>query len=142
VFVFVGATLVAVQGALIGPLTGRIGSRNLLRGGLSLVAVGLAMLGLTGNWAMLFVSLFLLSVGQGISGPSGSALVAELAPVERRGEAIGYQQSSAAFGRIAGPVVAGAIFDHVAIGAPFVVSGALIGLAVVVVWGVTRIPAG
>ncbi|MFM1790862.1 MAG: hypothetical protein RLZZ526_1189, partial [Actinomycetota bacterium] len=65
VFVFVGATLVAVQGTLIGPLTNRVGSRNLLRGGLSLVAVGLVLLGLTGNWAMLFVSLFLLSLGQG-----------------------------------------------------------------------------
>jgi len=131
-----------VQGGLIGPLTARFGSRTLLRTGLSLVSGGLVLLGLTGNWPMLFAALFLLSIGQGISAPSGSALVAELAPVERRGEAIGYQQSTAAFGRIAGPVVAGAIFDHVAIGAPFVVSGALIGLAVVVVWGVTRIPTG
>lgn len=137
VFVFVGATLVAVQGTLIGPLTNRVGSRNLLRGGLSLVAVGLVLLGLTGNWAMLFVSLFLLSLGQGISGPSGSALVAELAPVERRGEAIGYQQSSAAFGRIAGPVMAGVLFDQVGISAPFIVSGVLIALAVAAVWSVT-----
>ncbi|NBU38110.1 MAG: MFS transporter, partial [Actinobacteria bacterium] len=79
----------------------------------------------------------LLSVGQGISGPSGSALVAELAPVERRGEAIGYQQSTAAFGRIAGPVLAGVLFDHASISAPFIVSGVLIACAVVVVWDVT-----
>jgi DHA1 family tetracycline resistance protein-like MFS transporter len=78
-----------------------------------------------------------LSLGQGISGPSGSALVAELAPVERRGEAIGYQQSSAAFGRIAGPVMAGVLFDHVGISAPFIVSGVLIALAVAAVWSVT-----
>ena len=140
VFVFVGATLVGVQGGLIGPLTTRFGSRTLLRCGLSLVATGLVLLGLTGNWPMLFVSLFLLSIGQGISGPSGGALVAELAPVESRGEAIGYQQSSAAFGRIAGPVLAGALFDHVAKGAPFVVSGILIALAVVAVWGITTHP--
>ena len=73
-----------------------------------------------------------------MSGPSGGALVAELAPVESRGEAIGYQQSSAAFGRIAGPVLAGALFDHVAKGAPFVVSGVLVALAVTVVWTITR----
>ena len=138
VFVFVGATLVGVQGGLIGPLTTRFGSRTLLRCGLSLVATGLVLLGLTGNWPMLFVSLFLLSIGQGISGPSGGALVAELAPVESRGEAIGYQQSSAAFGRIAGPVLAGALFDHVAKGAPFVVSGVLVALAVTAVWTITR----
>ena len=137
VFVFVGATLVAVQGGLIGPLTARFGSRPLLRTGLSLVSGGLVLLGLTGNWAMLFVALFLLSIGQGISGPSGSALVAELAPFERRGEAIGYQQSTAAFGRIAGPVLAGVLFDHASISAPFIVSGVLIACAVVVVWDVT-----
>jgi multidrug resistance protein len=138
VFVFVGVTLVAVQGGLIGPLTQRLGSRKLLRIGLSLVAVGLVLLGFTTTWPMLFVALFLLSLGQGMSGPSGSALVAELAPVERRGEAIGYQQSTAAFGRIAGPVMAGALFDHVGISAPFLVSGILIVFAVGSVWSITR----
>ena len=139
VFVFVGVTLVAVQGGLIGPLTEKLGSRKLLRVGLSLVAVGLLLLGFTTTWPMLFVALFLLSLGQGMSGPSGSALVAELAPVERRGEAIGYQQSTAAFGRVAGPVMAGALFDHVGISAPFLVSGILIVFAVGSVWSITRV---
>jgi multidrug resistance protein len=138
VFVFVGVTLVAVQGGLIGPLTQRLGSRKLLRIGLSLVAVGLLLLGLSNTWPLLFVALFLLSLGQGMSGPSGSALVAELAPVERRGEAIGFQQSTAAFGRVAGPVMAGALFDHVGISAPFFVSGVLILCAVGSVWSITR----
>ena len=138
VFVFVGVTLVAVQGGLIGPLTQRLGSRKLLRIGLSLVAVGLLLLGITTTWPMLFVALFLLSLGQGMSGPSGSALVAELAPVERRGEAIGYQQSTAAFGRVAGPVMAGALFDHVGINSQFLVSGILIIFAVGSVWSITR----
>ncbi len=138
VFVFVGVTLVAVQGGLIGPLTQRLGSRKLLRIGLSLVAVGLLLLGLSNTWPLLFVALFLLSLGQGMSGPSGSALVAELAPVERRGEAIGYQQSTAAFGRVAGPVMAGALFDHVGISAPFFVSGVLILCAVGSVWSITQ----
>ena len=139
VFVFVGVTLVAVQGGLIGPLTEKLGSRKLLRIGLSLVAVGLLLLGFTTTWPMLFVALFLLSLGQGMSGPSGGALVAELAPVERRGEAIGYQQSTAAFGRVAGPVMAGALFDHVGISAPFLVSGILIVFAVGSVWSITRV---
>ncbi len=138
VFVFVGVTLVAVQGGLIGPLTQRLGSRKLLRIGLSLVAVGLLLLGVTTTWPMLFVALFLLSLGQGMSGPSGSALVAELAPVERRGEAIGYQQSTAAFGRVAGPVMAGALFDQVGINSQFLVSGILIVIAVGSVWSITR----
>jgi len=138
VFVFVGVTLVAVQGGLIGPLTAKLGSRKLLRLGLALVAMGLFLLSVTSSWVLLFVALFLLSIGQGFSGPSGGSLVAEIAPVERRGEAIGYQQSTAAFGRIAGPVMAGALFDHVGISAPFAVSGVLIVAAIAAVWGITR----
>ena len=138
VFVFVGITLVAVQGGLIGPLTAKLGSRKLLRLGLVLVAVGLLLLSIATSWIVLFVALFLLSMGQGFSGPSGGSLVAELAPVERRGEAIGYQQSTSAFGRIAGPVIAGALFDRVGISAPFAVSGVLMIAALLAVWSITR----
>ena len=138
VFVFVGITLVAVQGGLIGPLAAKLGSRKLLRLGLVLVAVGLLLLSIATSWIVLFVALFLLSIGQGFSGPSGGSLVAELAPVERRGEAIGYQQSTSAFGRIAGPVIAGALFDRVGISAPFAVSGVLMIAALLAVWSITR----
>ena len=138
VFVFVGISLVIVQGALIGPVTKKLGSRTLLRMGLGLVAVGLLLLSVTSSWVILFVALFLLSLGQGFSGPSGGALVAELAPVERRGEAIGYQQSTAAFGRIVGPVMAGALFDHIGVGTPFFVGGVLMVVALGAVWSLTR----
>jgi len=138
VFVFVGFSLVIVQGALIGPVTKKLGSRTLLRVGLSLVAIGLLLLSVTSSWVLLFVALFLLSLGQGFSGPSGGALVAELAPVERRGEAIGYQQSTAAFGRIVGPVMAGALFDHIGVGTPFFVGGVLMVVALGAVWSLTR----
>jgi multidrug resistance protein len=138
VFVFVGITLVAVQGGLIGPLTAQLGSRKLLRVGLSLVAVGLLLLSVATSWVVLFIALLLLSVGQGFASPSGSSLVAELAPVERRGEAMGYQQSSAAFGRIAGPVLAGVLFDQIGISTPFAVSGVLMVAAIAAVWSVTR----
>lgn len=138
VFVFVGISLVIVQGALIGPVTKKLGSRTLLRVGLSLVAIGLLLLSLTSSWVLLFVALFLLSLGQGFSGPSGGALVAEMAPVERRGEAIGYQQSTAAFGRIVGPVMAGALFDHIGVGTPFFVGGVLMVVALGTVWSLTR----
>jgi DHA1 family tetracycline resistance protein-like MFS transporter len=138
VFVFVGITLVAVQGGLIGPLTAQLGSRKLLRVGLSLVAVGLLLLSVATSWVVLLIALLLLSVGQGFASPSGSSLVAELAPVERRGEALGYQQSTAAFGRVAGPVLAGVLFDQIGISTPFAVSGVLMVAAMAAVWSVTR----
>lgn len=137
VFLFVGALLVLVQGVLIGRLTASFGSRRLLRAGLAVVAAGMVTLASTSTWPVLFVALTFIAFGQGVAVPSGTALVTEAAPVERRGEALGYQQSVTALGRVAGPVVAGLLFDHAAVDAPFVVAGALAGLALLAVWTVT-----
>ena len=138
VFLFVGALLVLVQGMLIGRLTASFGSRRLLRAGLAVVTAGMVTLASTSTWPVLFVALTFIAFGQGVAVPSGTALVTEAAPVERRGEALGYQQSVTALGRVAGPVVAGLLFDHAAVDAPFVVAGALAGLALLAVWTVTR----
>jgi MFS family permease len=140
VFLFVGVILTVVQGGLIGPLTQRFGSRALVRVGLPLNAVGLVVLAYTSNmqWAMLFGAMVLVSVGQGIVSPSSTSLVAEAAPPDRRGEALGYQQSAGAFARIAGPIIAGALFDHAGIGSPYLVGGILFMAALGAVWSVTR----
>ena len=138
VFLFVGAVLVAVQGGLIGPLTDSVGSRTALRAGLMVGVVGMALLAFTTTWVLLFVSLFLVAVGQGIASPSTTALVAEHAPADRRGEALGYQQSAGAFARIAGPIVAGALYDRVGIGSPYLVASVLFLVALVIAWGTTR----
>lgn len=138
VLLFVGVVMVAVQGALIGPLTKALGSRRLMRMGLVGVALGLIGLAFTTTWVALFTMLFFIAVGQGLFGPSSSALTAELAPPERRGEILGYQQSASALGRVLGPVLGGALFDARGVGAPYVVSAALMACALVVVWNVTR----
>ena len=140
VFLVVGVLLTIVQGALIGPLTTKFGSRSLLNLGLIAVAVGLLVLAYTPDmqWIMLFISMAFISFGQGVASPSTTALVAAAAPPERRGEALGYQQSAGAFARIAGPVVAGALFDHVGVGAPYFVGGLLFIVALIAVWPVTE----
>ncbi len=138
VLLFVGVVMVIVQGALIGFLTTTFGSRRLMRFGLVGVAAGLFGLAFATTWVVLFAMLFLIAFGQGLFGPSSGALTTELAPPERRGEILGYQQSASALGRVLGPVLGGALFDARGVGAPYVVSAALMACALVVVWGVTR----
>lgn len=138
VFLFVGLALVAVQGALIGPLTARVGSGILLRAGLVMVTGGLLLLSTAGTWAVLVVAMGLLSVGQGVAAPSLTNLVTEAAPTDRRGEVLGYQQSVGALGRIIGPVVAGSVFDGIGAGAPYVLGAALVALALVAVVAPSR----
>ena len=131
VFLYVGVLLVAVQGGAVGPVTKTLGSRRALLAGLVGVTLGLALLGTTTTWVMLFVSLALLSFGQGVASPSMTSLVTDAAPMDKRGEALGYQQSVGAFGRVAGPVIAGFMFDHVSIGAPYFLGAVLVVCAVV-----------
>lgn len=135
VFLGIGLVLVVVQGGAIGPLTARFGSARLLRAGLFLTAAGLAVLAVTGNhdWVLLVAALCLLVVGQGITSPSLTTLVAEHAPPERRGEALGFQQGGSAIARIGGPATAGYLFDNVGVSSPYVVASVLSGLALVLV---------
>lgn len=133
VFLIVGLTLVAVQAGLIGPLTRRFGSRTVLVTGMCIVGGGLMVLSFSTVWSVLIVSLIFLSFGQGMTSPSLTTLVAQAAPADRRGEALGYQQSAGALARIVGPIVAGLLFDHVGYGAPYFVGGVLTVIAVLLV---------
>ena len=82
---------------------------------------------------VLAVALGLLVVGSGVSNPSLTTLVAETAPPDQRGEVLGFQQSAGALARVIGPPLAGLSFDHVGIGAPYVVAGIAFVVALAVV---------
>jgi len=130
VFLGIGVVMSAVQGSLIGPLTSRFGSLYLLRNGLVLVSIGLLFLGAAVIWPTMIVALSFLVVGAGISSPSLTALVADSAHEDRRGEALGIQQSASALARVIGPPLAGLAFDHVGIGAPFTFGALIYVLAI------------
>jgi len=142
VFLGVGIVLVIIQGGAYGGLVKRFGVHPLYVGGVGLLVVGLAMLAFANVWALLAASLLLLSVGQGVASPSITTLVSEYAPDERRGEAMGFQQSATAVGRILGPPAAGWMFDHVGMWSPYVAASALCALAfgLLLTWGMHRAP--
>ena len=135
VFVGVGLTLVGVQTLLVRPVNSALGTERSVQAGLSLNTAGLVVLSLAEQWPLLIVALLLLTVGQGLVTPNLSALVSGRVPDHRRGEALGFQQGVNAVGRVAGPAVAGLLYDHVSIGAPYLVGGVLCGVALLVVGG-------
>ncbi|MGD9705926.1 MAG: MFS transporter [Acidimicrobiia bacterium] len=132
VFVGIGLVLVAVQGGLVRPISARIGSANALRIGLGLNATGLVVLAAAETWTVLVPALALLTVGQGLVTPNLSTLVSIRVPDHQRGEALGFQQAVTALGRVAGPVLAGTLFDRVDVPAPYLVGAALCGVALLV----------
>lgn len=133
VFVGIGLALVAVQGGLVHPVSARIGSRAALQGGLVLNAAGLVLLAAATTWWLLVPALALLTVGQGMVTPNLSTLVSLRVPDDQRGEALGFQQSATSLGRVAGPVLAGVLFEHVGIPAPYLAGAGLSLVAVAVV---------
>lgn len=125
VFLVVGVMLVIVQGALIGPLTKKFGSQRLLVSGFVVLIVGFLVLAAAEAWVVLFVALALLSLGQGVVTPSLTSVVSDSVAPEKRGEALGVQQSAGALSRIVGPAVAGFVFDRAGVGWPYVLAAVL-----------------
>ena len=140
VFFAIGLMISLLQGALIGPLTTRFGSVNVLRVGLVITACGLVILGGASIWAILALSLLLVVVGSGVSNPSLTTLVANSAPADQRGEVLGFQQSAGALARVIGPPLAGLSFDKVGIGAPYSLGAIVFVVAIVASWRLVATP--
>ena len=140
VFLGIGLVLVVIQGGAYGHLVHRYGTQRLFAIGLGFLVVGLGVTAVAKVWPVLILALLLLSVGQGIASPSITSLVTEHAPPDRRGEALGFQQSATAVARVVGPPAAGALFDRVGIWSPYTAGAVLCAVAVglVVTWGLHR----
>ncbi|CAB4626131.1 unannotated protein [freshwater metagenome] len=136
IFVGIGAVLVVVQGILIAPINAKLGTQRSLQIGLVLNSAGLIILAFAESWSILIIALSFLTVGQGLVAPNLSTLVSGRVPDHRRGEALGFQQGVNAIGRVSGPALAGILYDHVSIGSPYLVGGALCALALLFAVGV------
>ncbi len=140
VFLGIGVVLVVIQGGAYGRLVERFGTERLLAAGLTMLVAGLAVTAVAKVWPVLIVALLLLSVGQGCASPSIISLVTKHAPPDHRGEALGFQQSANAMGRVVGPPLAGALFDRVGIWSPYVAGSLLsvVAVTLLVSWGLHR----
>jgi multidrug resistance protein len=138
IFVFVGVIMVIVQGGLVGRLAKLWGVQGLLIIGLALLAAGLLLLPLGTQLAVMLIAIGVLSAGSGVVSSMSSALASLASPDETQGQTLSLVQSSGGLGRIVGPVAAGWLFAVGGAGAPFVVGGLLVALALLVT--LPRIP--
>jgi multidrug resistance protein len=129
-FAAIGVVLVVVQAGLIHPIVTRLGELVTLRLGLVLDAAGLGLLAVATTWPLLVVALLVLVAGQGLVTPTLSSIVAGRARADRRGSALGIQQSAGGLARVVGPAVGGALFQHVGVAAPSVLGAGLAAAAV------------
>jgi len=132
VFTVIGVLIALVNAGAVAPTVRRLGEPGTLRLGLVLNGCGLAILPFVHSWIALAPALLFLTAGQGLVTPTLAATVAGRVSDDRRGAALGAQQSAGGLARVAGPVAAGFAFERIGVGAPYLGGVALVALAVVV----------
>ena len=128
-FFFVGCVLIVVQGVLIGPLSRWLGEARLVLIGSAAIALGLGTITFASGLAILLLASACLAVGMGLLNPSINSLISRQAGIDERGGIMGVAQSGASLARVAGPAVAGPLFELLGRNAPYY-AGAMVMLGV------------
>jgi DHA1 family tetracycline resistance protein-like MFS transporter len=114
IFAYVGLVLVLTQGFLYRRLANRLSEVTFMALGISLMALGLVLLGGvtwlrdTLDWGavlgLMMVSMTLAVIGFAFLTPSAQALVSRRSDPAKQGEILGVNQSAASLARILGPI--------------------------------------
>jgi len=105
-----GILSVIQQGAVIGPLTRKVGEARVVQGGLAIGIAGFAGLALAPTLWLFSVAALLFTSGNVLLQPSVTSLISKRAQ-EGQGAAMGLNNSFQALGRAMGPLWAGFAFD-------------------------------
>ncbi len=125
---FVGAVLLRPW---VGRLGDRVGRRVLIVSGAAVVAVSILLYGAVESLGFLIGARILTGLGVAAFFVGAATMVTDLAPVERRGEAISYW-SVAVYGGLAfGPVLGEQVIDAAGYGTVWLVAAGLAALAAV-----------
>lgn len=123
---------IIIQGGLVGPMVARFGEAWMARIGLILMIVGFSTFTLPKTvLALAFGPMLALSIGRAMIAPALSSLVSQKAHLGQ-GIALSVSQSFDALARTVGPLTAGFLFDRLGPAAPYEVSAAAMGLALLV----------
>lgn len=121
-FGYVGFFIVVVQGGLIGRLTKRFGDWRVAIAGALLVSIGMVVYVLTNYEPVLWLLLLggaINATGRSLQGPTTSSLVSKMSDRAQQGAVFGVYGLLGSLGRVVGPIIAGLLYEHVALTAPF-----------------------
>lgn len=108
-FAYMGVWITISQGAVLRPLTKKFSPEQILRYSVILLAVTLPLMLIPSNKVWLYVIIPFIAVFQGLTQPSGTAIVSRLAGKDKQGEILGINQSIASLAQAVPPLVAGVV---------------------------------
>ena len=139
-FVYAGVLGALVQGGLVRHLAPRFGEARLVFVGTIIGFLALGFMPYVGTRGLLMVVLALLALGQGLAGPSLSALTSKLVDADEVGGVMGVYQGMSSLARILGPFWAEVVYGKIGVAWPFR-TGSVFMLLAAVVAGVTLLRA-
>jgi MFS family permease len=136
---FLQSMMTTITFALILPAgwaSDKLGRKPVMVPGMIVMAAGLFLFAQAGSMVLMFAAGALMGLGQGISGPSPAAYVADLAPPGRISASMGLYRTFGDVGLVLGPWGLGIIADRSSLGSALVVNaviaaGVAVALAVI-----------
>lgn len=132
-FAYIGVIMVFTQGYLVRKLIPKMGEKHVLRLGLISLAMGFIGIALANSIAFMAVTQTLVALGLGFLNPATLGSISLLTPNDQQGAVLGTTQGMSSLGRIIGPAMGGALFGSLSIVSPYIASGSLAIISLLVV---------
>lgn len=130
-FLVAGGAVTVICLVPMGKWVDRRGIRPFLITGFTISAAALLLFTYAKSMTILYVLVALLGIGYAFIIPSWNALIASAIPPEKRGAVWGFFLTIEGLGMIIGPIVSGKLWDVYGYHAPFLMSGSVLVLILV-----------
>ncbi len=115
----------SLLGALIGPLSDRLGYRKMMIAGMVMLATGMLAAAMFPIYAVVLVALLLAGLGKSIFDPALQAWVGSRVPYRRRALVMGFMETSWSASTLIGIPLVALLMDRFGWQSPFLVMGGL-----------------
>jgi len=115
----------SLLGALIGPMSDRLGYRKMMIAGMAMLATGMLAAAIFPIYAVVLVALFLAGLGKSIFDPAVQAWVGSRVPYRRRALVMGIMETSWSASTLIGIPLVAILMDRYGWQSPFLVMGGL-----------------
>lgn len=139
-YAFSGLIGGSIQGGAIGRLAKRYGEERLALIGFGAMVVGYGLLGVASALSTLLLLVAIGAFGSAVVRPAVTTLLTKSVGRDEQGAALGVSQSLASISQIVGPIGAGWLIEHRALGAYGLMAASFAALGVVL--GLQKIPVG